>query len=107
MSGCDASMRPGFSFARRKKGLFAYSSTIIALQVGTECAIWDWVLVVESEAIDEKKKNKTKTKFCLGSEKMKKDSENLLWYHIRNIVKERDWKTEFTLWLMKMKVITK
>ena len=60
MSGCDASMRPGFSFARRNKWLFAYSSAIAAFEVGTECSVWDWVLVVESEAMNEKKNTQKK-----------------------------------------------
>ena len=58
MNGCDVSMRLGFSFVGRKKGLFAYSSIIVALQVGTECAVSDWVFVVESEAINVKRKVK-------------------------------------------------
>ena len=60
MRGCEVSMRPGFSFAGRKKGLFAYSSAIVVFETGIECTVWDWVLVVESEAIDEKRKTKTK-----------------------------------------------
>ena len=55
MSGCEVSIRLGFSFVGRKKGLFAYSSTIVELEVSTEYAVWEWVLVVESEAMDEKK----------------------------------------------------
>ena len=60
MNGCDVSMRLGFSFVGRKYGLFANSSAIVALEAGTECVDWDWVLVVESKAIDEKRRGKTK-----------------------------------------------
>ena len=56
MRGCEVRIRPGFSFAGRKKGIFTYSSAIVALGEGTECAIWDWVLVVESEAMSENEK---------------------------------------------------
>ena len=53
MRGCEVRIRPGFSFAGRKKGLFADSSAIAALEEGFECAVWDWVLVVDSEALNE------------------------------------------------------
>ena len=59
MRGYVVSIKPGFSFAGRKKGLFAYSSTI-ALEAGTKCTVCDWVLVVESKAMDEKINVKTK-----------------------------------------------
>ena len=39
--------RPEFSFTGRKKGLFANSSAITALEEGIEFAVWDWVLFVE------------------------------------------------------------
>ena len=47
-----------FSFTRRKKGLFADSYAITALEEGTKYAIWDWVLFVESKAMKEKEKLK-------------------------------------------------
>ena len=67
MSGCDVSIRPGFSFAGRKYGLFAYSSAIVALEAVTECADWDWALVVESEAIDEKRRGKMEHEILFGN----------------------------------------
>ena len=103
MRGYEVSMRPGFSFAGRKKGLFAYSSAIVVFETGTECTVWDWVLVVESEDIDEKKNKKQSTNFCLGTEKKKrKNSENLLWYHIKNREKI-ELLNQFFDWNEKMK----
>ena len=46
---------------------------------------------VESEALDEKRKAKQSTKFCLGTKKMKEEiSENLLWYHLKQSKRERE-----------------
>ena len=73
MKGCEVRMRLGFSFAGRKKGLFVDSSTIATLEEGTECAVWDWVLVVESEAMSE---NENENKLCSGTEKTKENSQN-------------------------------
>ena len=50
---------------------------------------------VESEDLDEKRKVKQSTKFCLGTKKMKEEiSENLLWYHLKQSKRERerDWR---------------
>ena len=83
MRGCEVRMRLGFSFAGRKKGLFANSSAIVALEEGTECAVWEWVLVVESKAMTE---NENENKLCLGTEKMKENSQ------IRETCSDTMWK---------------
>ena len=72
MRGCKVRMRLGFSFARRKKKLFVNSFAIATLEEGTECAVWDWVLVVKLEAMIE---NENENKLCLGTEKTKENSQ--------------------------------
>ena len=91
MSGCEVSIRLGFSFVGRKKGLFAYSSAIVALEASTECVVWDWVLVMESEAMDEKRKAKNKTLNSVWElRKWKRKSQKTYFDTILNKVKERE-----------------
>ena len=77
MRGWDVRIKPGFSFAGKKKGLLVDSSTITTLVGGT---VEDEGTLDEFEAMIAKKKSNLERKLCLVGTKVK---ENLLWYHVK------------------------
>ena len=75
MRGWDVRIKPGFSFAGKKKGLLADSSAIAALQVGAdeeEGALYEFEAMRNQE-----NQKKIKRKFLFGKR------ENVLWYHVK------------------------